>query len=171
MHLFFFTLYLFSGHYMQTFIVDPSKNEAVFQSPPLPISSAYCQLLWVHSCLCCAKMLTRPTLMWVRLKGCFCETYKYHYTTLAMFLVPKCLLHLLRTRFHFHMAAGGAGNLSVILQRGKDRKLLWSRSSSTSTDWVPEHLPLGKQDQSYMVRYSECLWDAVMQSTYHESDL
>jgi len=32
------------GHYMQTFM-DPSKNEAVFQSPSLPISSAYCQLL------------------------------------------------------------------------------------------------------------------------------
>ncbi|XP_067219288.1 MAM and LDL-receptor class A domain-containing protein 1 isoform X1 [Chanodichthys erythropterus] len=90
-----------TGHYMQTFIMDPSKNEAVFQSPSLPISSAYCQLL-----------------------------------------------------FHFHVGAGSSGNLSVILQKGEDRKLLWTRSNSISTEWVPEHLPLGKQDQSYRIIFS-----------------
>ncbi|XP_056333186.1 MAM and LDL-receptor class A domain-containing protein 1 isoform X2 [Danio aesculapii] len=91
-----------TGHYMQTNIIDPSKNEAVFQSPSLPVSSAYCQLL-----------------------------------------------------FHFHMGTGCAGNLSVILQKGEDdRKLLWSRSSSTSSQWVPEHLPVGKQDQPYRIIFS-----------------
>ncbi|RXN05782.1 MAM and LDL-receptor class A domain-containing 1-like protein [Labeo rohita] len=45
---------------------------------------------------------------------------------------------------------GSAGNLSLILQKGEeDRKLLWSRSSSTST-----HLPLGKQDQPYRIIFS-----------------
>jgi len=57
------------------------------------------------------------------------------------------------------MGTGSAGNLSVILQKGEDRKLLWSRSSSTSVEWVPEHLPLGKQDQPYRVCHSECVWN------------
>ncbi|KAL1280451.1 hypothetical protein QQF64_015051 [Cirrhinus molitorella] len=91
-----------TGHYMQTYIMDPSKNEAVFQSPSLPISSAYCQLL-----------------------------------------------------FHFHVGVGSAGNLSVILQKGEDDwKLLWTRFSSTSTQWVPEQLPMGKQDQPYRIIFS-----------------
>lgn len=76
-----------------------------------------------------------------------------------MFLEPNFPYFLLRTRFHFHMGAGSAGNLSVILQKGENRKLLWSRSSSTSIEWVPEHLPLGKQDQPYRVCHSECVWN------------
>ncbi|KTF88459.1 hypothetical protein cypCar_00023854 [Cyprinus carpio] len=95
-----------TGHYMQMYIMDPSQNEAVFQSPSLPITSACCQLL-----------------------------------------------------LHFHMGAGSAGNLSMILQKGEeDRKLLWSRSISTSTQWVPEHLPLGKQDQPYRIIFSCQTW-------------
>jgi len=76
-----------------------------------------------------------------------------------MFLELNCPYYILRTRFHFHMGTGSAGNLSVILQKGEDRKLLWSRSSSTSVEWVPEHLPLGKQDQPYRVCHSECVWN------------
>ncbi|KAA0719308.1 LDL-receptor class A domain-containing protein 1 Skeletal organic matrix MAM and [Triplophysa tibetana] len=35
-----------TGHYIQTYFLEQSKNETVFQSPSLPISSAYCQLLF-----------------------------------------------------------------------------------------------------------------------------
>ncbi|TRY97688.1 hypothetical protein DNTS_035488 [Danionella cerebrum] len=34
------------GHYMETHIIDPSKNTAMFQSPSLTATSAYCQLLF-----------------------------------------------------------------------------------------------------------------------------
>lgn len=75
-------------------------------------------------------------------------------------------VYLLRTSFHFHMGTGCARNLSVILQKGEDdRKLLWSRSSSTFTQWVPEHLPVGKQDQPYRV------WTQISHTCSDESDL
>lgn len=91
-----------TGHYIQPYFLEPSNYEAVFQSPSLPISSAYCQLL-----------------------------------------------------FHFHMSGERLGNVSVILQNGEDdRKLLWSRSSSSSTQWVTELLPLGKHDRPYRIIFS-----------------
>ncbi|XP_073671213.1 MAM domain-containing protein 2-like [Paramisgurnus dabryanus] len=34
-----------TGHYMQPNFLEQSNNEALYQSPSLPISSAYCQLL------------------------------------------------------------------------------------------------------------------------------
>lgn len=92
---------------------------------------------------------------------CCCKTDRnFHYTILHDTELSS-FVYLLHTRFHFHMGAGNAGNLSMILQKGEeDRKLLWSRSISTSTQWVPEHLPLGKQDQPYRVCQCQCVWDA-----------
>lgn len=59
--------------------------------------------------------------------------------------------------FHFHISGQRSDNLSVILQNGEDeRKLLWSRSSSSPTQWVPKLLPLGKHDRPFRVCRNKC---------------
>ncbi|XP_073714301.1 apical endosomal glycoprotein [Misgurnus anguillicaudatus] len=89
------------GHYTQPNFLEQSNNEALYQSPSLPISSAYCQLL-----------------------------------------------------FHFYMGGQGSGNLSVLFQTEDDKKLLWTKSRSSLTKWVPELLPLGKHNQPYRIIFS-----------------
>ncbi|KAL6103987.1 uncharacterized protein ACO6RY_13812 [Pungitius sinensis] len=57
--------------------------------------------------------------------------------------------------FHFHVSEASSGSLRVLMQQADGSEAtLWTRSHNTGSDWTPEHLPVGRHQQPYQVRFS-----------------
>lgn len=143
-----------------SFSQGSTQSEARLQSPPLPPSSPYCQILWVITTalmvtfLLLSSLMSAKYLFWY--KSCMnCSMLP----TAPVFLPLNCLPNptLLpsffpKPRFHFHISAASAGSLRVLMQQAEGSEaILWSRSHNTVSHWTAESLPLGLHQKRYKV--------------------
>lgn len=139
-----------------------TQNEARLQSPSLPPSSPYCQILYaimttlISAFLPLLSLIFVKYLFWYRVVWVVQRSSPppsfYHATVFPIQHSPLLPSFFPLPRFHFHIREQSAGSLRVLMQQAEGSEaILWSQSHSTVSHWTAAYLPLGPHHQPYKV--------------------